>query len=255
MQADLSDEQFNRYARHLILDEVGEEGQQKLLAASVLVVGAGGLGAPLLMYLAAAGVGRLGIVDDDEVDLTNLQRQIIHSTENIGERKVDSAAEMLASVNPGVEVVRHDTRLDAANAEEIVSSYDLVADGSDNFPTRYLVNDICYALRRPLVSGAILRFEGQLFAADNRAAEKTACYRCLFPVPPSEDLVPRCEQAGVLGALAGTVGTLQAIEVLKILLDLGEPLVGYLLLFDALDTRFRKIAVPVDPACKTCGGS
>lgn len=255
MPADLSDDQFHRYARHLILEEVGEEGQLKLLGSSVLVVGAGGLGAPLLMYLAAAGVGRLGIVDDDEVDLTNLQRQIIHSTENIGARKVDSAAEMLAGINPGIDVVRHDTRLDATNAEDIIGAYDLVADGSDNFPTRYLINDFCYRLKRPLVSGAILRFEGQLFAVDPRAGEKSACYRCLFPTPPGKDLVPRCEQAGVLGALAGTIGTLQAIEVLKLLLGLGEPLTGRLLLFDALDTRFRKIKVPVDPTCKTCSGT
>lgn len=255
MARDLTEDEFHRYARHLILDEVGEDGQLKLLASSVLVVGAGGLGAPLLMYLAAAGVGRLGVVDDDAVELANLQRQIVHMTDRVGARKVDSAAETLGGINPGIEVVRHDTRLETGNAEEIIGGYDLVADGSDNFTTRYLNNEICHRLKKPLVSGAILRFEGQIFVVDPRPTRKTACYRCLFAEPPSEDLVPRCDQAGVLGALAGVVGTLQAIEVIKLLLGLGEPLTGRLLLYDALDCRFRKIEVPVDPDCLTCSTS
>ncbi|MCZ6604402.1 MAG: molybdopterin-synthase adenylyltransferase MoeB [Alphaproteobacteria bacterium] len=255
MTRDLTEEQFHRYARHLILDEVGEEGQFKLLDASVLVVGAGGLGAPLLMYLAAAGVGRLGIVDDDAVELANLQRQIVHKTTAVGVRKVVSAADTLGDINPGVKIERHDVRLDETNAASLIEGWDIVADGSDNFATRYLVNDVCHRLGVPLVSGAILRFEGQLFAIDPRGPEKMPCYRCMFPDPPDENLVPRCEQAGVFGALAGVVGTLQAIEVLKLLLGLGQSIQGQLLLYDALDTRFRKIKMPVDPNCKTCGPS
>ena len=255
MTEDLTDDEFHRYARHLILDEVGEEGQLKLLASSVLVVGAGGLGAPVLMYLAAAGVGRLGVVDDDAVELANLQRQIIHKTGAVGARKVESAARTVAEINPGITVEGHDMRLDETNAEALIGGYDLVADGSDNFATRYLVNEVCQRLGKPLVAGALLRFEGQLMAVDPRCSEKTACYRCMFPEAPADELVARCEQAGVLGALAGVIGTLQAIEVLKLLLGLGESIAGHLLLYDALDARFRKIAMPVDPACEACAGS
>ena len=257
MARELSELEFHRYARHLILDEVGEEGQEKLLESSVLVVGAGGLGAPAMMYLAAAGVGTIGIVDDDEVDLTNLQRQIIHATGRVGARKVESATACLAEINPGVAVTSHDTRFDADNAASLIAGYDLVLDGSDNFATRYAVNDACVAAKKPLVAAAILRFEGQLFAVDPRAKppgkKRTACYRCIFPEPPREDLVPRCEQAGVLGALAGVMGSLQASEALKLLLGIGESLAGHMLLYDALDTRFRKIKVTPDRHCATCG--
>jgi len=250
---ELSEEQFHRYARHLILDEVGEEGQERLLQAKVLVVGAGGLGAPLLLYLAAAGVGTLGVVDDDAVDLTNLQRQVIHRTDRVGDQKVASAADAIAALNPGIAVVPYDTRLTAGNAAEIIAGYDLVADGSDNFPTRYLVNDACYLLRKPLVSAAMLRFEGQLFTFRRNDAAPTACYRCLFAEAPPADLVPRCEEAGILGALAGVMGALQATEVLKELLGLGDSLAGRMLIYDALGTAFHTIKIPRDASCALCG--
>jgi len=250
---ELNDEQFHRYARHLILDEVGEEGQEKLLESRVLVVGAGGLGAPLLMYLAAAGVGTLGIVDDDAVDLTNLQRQIVHATGSVGRQKTESARETIAALNPGINVVTHDMRLDAGNAAEIIAGYDLVADGSDNFDTRYLLNDLCYQAGIPLVAAAMLRFEGQLFTFRRDDDNPTACYRCIFPEAPPEDLVPRCEEAGILGALAGVMGSLQTTEVLKELLGLGESLAGRMLIYDALNTGFHTINVPRNPACDVCG--
>lgn len=250
---ELTEQQFRRYARHLILDEVGEEGQERLLGARVLVVGAGGLGAPLLMYLAAAGVGTLGIVDDDEVDLTNLQRQIVHTTGRIGARKVASAAETIHALNPDIAVETHDMRLSPANAEALIARYDLVADGSDNFATRYLVNDTCYLLHRPLVAAAMLRFEGQLFTFRHNTDAPTACYRCIFPEAPPEDLVPRCDQAGIFGALAGVMGSLQATEVLKELLGLGDSLAGRMLLYDALGSTFRTIRVPRDRGCALCG--
>jgi len=248
----LSDPQFERYARHLILDEVGEEGQEKLMAARVLVVGAGGLGSPVLMYLAAAGVGTLGIVDDDAVDLSNLQRQIIHSTANIGTAKVKSAIESLGAINPEVRVTPHHMRLTAANAREIAAEYDLVCDGSDNFATRYLLNDACYLDRKPLVAASLLRFEGQL-STFKAYDGKTPCYRCLFREPPPADLVPRCEQAGILGSVAGVLGTLQATEAIKELLGLGRSLAGRLLIYDALEGTTRTITVPRDPACPLCG--
>jgi len=250
---ELSDEQFRRYARHLILDEVGEDGQEKLLASRVLVVGAGGLGAPLLMYLAAAGVGTLGIVDDDEVDLTNLQRQVVHATGSVGRKKTESAKDTLAALNPGINVVTHDVRLTGENAEEILAGYDLVADGSDNFETRYLLNDACYRSGMPLVAAAMLRFEGQLFTFRRNDDAPTACYRCIFPEAPPADLVPRCEEAGILGALAGVMGSLQTTEVLKELLGLGESLAGRMLIYDALNTGFHKINVPWNPHCGVCG--
>ena len=250
---ELNDEQFHRYARHLILDEVGEEGQQKLLESKVLVVGAGGLGAPLLMYLAAAGVGTLGIVDDDEVDLTNLQRQVVHATSAVGRKKTESARDTLSSLNPGINVVTHDVRLTGENAEEILAGYDLIADGSDNFETRYLLNDACYRAGIPLVAGAMLRFEGQLFTFRRNDEAPTACYRCIFPEAPPADLVPRCEEAGILGALAGVMGSLQTTEVLKELLGLGESLAGRMLIYDALNTGFHTINVPRNPGCEVCG--
>jgi molybdopterin/thiamine biosynthesis adenylyltransferase len=250
---ELNDEQFHRYARHLILGEVGEKGQEKLLESRVLVVGAGGLGAPLLMYLSAAGVGTLGIVDDDEVDLTNLQRQIVHATSSVGRQKTESAKDTLAALNPGIDVITHDLRLDAQNATDILAGYDLVADGSDNFDTRYLLNDLCYQSGTPLVAAAMLRFEGQLFTFRRNDDAPTACYRCIFPEAPPADLVPRCEEAGILGALAGVMGSLQTTEVLKELLGLGESLAGRMLIYDALNTGFHTINVPHNPKCAVCG--
>jgi molybdopterin-synthase adenylyltransferase len=251
---ELSDEQIQRYARHLILDEVGEAGQDKLLASRVLVVGAGGLGSPVLMYLAAAGVGTLGVVDDDEVDLSNLQRQIIHSTANIGAPKVKSAVESLAAINPEVRVTPHELRLSAANARALIREYDVVCDGSDNFATRYLLNDACYFERRPLVAASLLRFEGQLSTFKAYDGD-TPCYRCLFREAPPPDLVPRCEQAGILGSVAGVLGTLQATETIKELLGLGRSLAGRLMIYDALEGTTRSINVPRDPDCPLCGNS
>lgn len=248
-----TDAQFERYARHLILDEVGEEGQARLLASRVLVVGAGGLGAPLLLYLAAAGVGTLGIIDDDVVELSNLQRQVIHTTDRLGLAKVESAAAMLAQVNPDVRVRQMKVRLTAENARSVIADYDLVADGSDNFTTRFLLNDACFLLRKPLVSAALLRFDAQMSTYKAHLGDPHPCYRCLFPERPPEDLIPRCEQAGILGALAGAVGSLQATEVLKELLGIGDSLSGHLLIYDALAATFRKIKVRRDPACDLCG--
>ena len=250
---DLTDAQFERYARHLILDEVGEEGQARLLSSRVLVVGAGGLGAPLLLYLAAAGVGTLGVIDDDVVELSNLQRQVIHTTERVGMPKVESAAAMLASVNPDVRVIAMQARLTADNAASIIADYDLVADGSDNFTTRFLLNDACFLQGKTLASAALLRFDAQISTYKAHLGDPHPCYRCLFPERPPEDLIPRCEQAGILGALAGTVGCLQATEVLKELLGIGESLSGHLVIYDALATTFRKIKVKRDPACALCG--
>jgi adenylyltransferase/sulfurtransferase len=250
----LTEAQFERYARHLILDEVGEEGQARLMRARVLVVGAGGLGSPLLLYLAAAGVGTLGVVDDDTVDLSNLQRQIVHPTARIGAAKVDSARETVAAINPEVRVEAHRLRLAPENAQALVAGYDLVADGSDNFATRYLLNDVCFAAARPLVAASLSPFDGQLSTFKAFLGPPHPCYRCLFREPPPPDLVPRCETAGILGAVAGVIGTLQATEVLKELLGIGESLSGRLLLYDALATEFRKIKLPRDPECPTCGG-
>lgn len=252
MRDDLTDDELERYARHVILDEVGEEGQIKLLESKVLVVGAGGLGAPVLMYLAAAGIGTLGIVDHDVVDLSNLQRQIIHSVDDIGRPKTRSAAERLETINPDITIVEHRTRLTASNAADLFADYDLIVDGSDNFAARYLCNDTCFTLKKPLVSAALVRFEGQL--STFKAYDGGPCYRCLFPEPPDPDLVPRCDTVGIFGAVAGVMGSLQATEVLKELLSLGTSMAGQLLLFDALDQTFRKIKVPKDPDCPTCGG-
>jgi len=236
---DFSDDQIRRYARHIILPEVGGAGQARLLGAKVLVIGAGGIGSPLILYLAAAGVGCIGIVDDDSVDLTNLQRQVIHDTGSIGLHKVDSAATTVA----------HRLRLDASNAAEIIDQYDLVADGSDNFPTRLLVNDAARLAGKTLVSGAVLRFDGQLatFKAPG------PCYRCLYPNLPADEDMPSCAQSGVLGAMAGVMGSLQAVEVCKELLGIGESLSGSLLIVDTLSTTFRKVRLKPDPACPLCG--
>jgi adenylyltransferase/sulfurtransferase len=247
------DDQLERYARHVILREVGGAGQQKLLQARVLVVGAGGLGSPLILYLAAAGIGTIGVVDDDVVSLSNLQRQIAHTTERIGQPKPASAAETVRGINPDVRVVEHPVRLTAANAATLIDGYDLVADGSDNFATRFLVNDACYLGRKTLVSAAILQFDGQLATYKAHLGEPHPCYRCLFPAPPPSELMPSCSDAGVLGALAGAVGSLQAIEVVKELLGIGETLSGRLLIYDALGTTFRSVRVRRDPACPLCG--
>jgi adenylyltransferase/sulfurtransferase len=249
----LTEQQELRYARHLILEEVGEEGQERLLKSRVLVVGAGGLGSPLLMYLAAAGVGTLGVVDDDAVDLTNLQRQIVHSTAAVGRPKVESAAETLAAINPEIAVERHKLRLDAGNAERLVARYDLVADGSDNFATRYVLNEACFRQRKPLVWSALFRFEGQLTTFAAWREGNAPCLRCLFREPPPDGLVPRCETAGILGAVAGVMGTLQATEVLKELLGIGKSMSGRLMLYDALSAETRLINLKRDPECPTCG--
>jgi molybdopterin-synthase adenylyltransferase len=250
---DLDEAQFQRYARHLILDEVGEEGQLRLLQSRVLVVGAGGLGSPVLLYLAAAGVGTIGIVDGDRVDLTNLQRQIVHTTARIGALKAESARATLLAINPDIHVEAHPERLTAENAAALVGDYDLVADGSDNFATRYLLTDWCCRLEKPLVAAALSPFEGQISTFRPYLGDGHPCYRCLFREPPPPDLVPRCEEAGILGAVAGVLGTVQAVEVLKELLGLGESLDGSLLLYDALGTRFHTIRIGKDPACPTCG--
>jgi len=250
---ELNDAQFHRYARHLILDEIGEEGQAKLLASRVLVIGAGGLGAPLLLYLAAAGVGTLGIVDNDTVELSNLQRQIIHATPRLGRPKVESASAALAALDPEIRVELHNERLSGENVDRLVEAYDLVADGSDNFTTRYLVNDACVRAKKPFVSGALLRFEGQLSTFKPHEGPAHPCYRCLFPEAPPAGSTPRCEEAGILGAVAGVIGTLQATEVLKELLGLGQSLSGSLLMYNALETSFYRVKVPRDPHCPACG--
>ena len=250
---EFSEEQIERYARHIILPEVGGEGQAKLLQSRVLVIGAGGLGSPLLLYLAAAGTGTLGVVDDDFVDLSNLQRQVIHGTGRIGAAKVESARETLGEINPEVTLVTHQTRLNAENALELIADYDLVADGSDNFATRFLVNDACYFAKTPLVSAALLRFEGQISTFKAYLGGEEPCYRCIFREAPPPGLIPTCAEGGVLGAVAGAMGSIQAVEVIKELLGIGESLSGSLLIYDALTTTFRKIKVKPDPECPLCG--
>lgn len=249
----LSDTELERYARHLILREVGGAGQQRLKAARILIVGAGGLGTPLAQYLAAGGVGTLGIVDDDTVSLSNLQRQVMHRTDAVGLAKVDSAAAAIQAINPHVQVVPHRLRLNAATAMELVATYDLVCDGSDNIATRYLLNDACQFAARPLVSGAILQFSGQISTFKAHRGAPHPCYRCLFPEPPPADMVPSCAEAGVLGALAGVIGSMQAVEAMKEVLDIGTSLSGRLMLYDALEASWRIITVARDPACPLCG--
>ncbi len=253
LHQEITDDQLLRYARHIILDEVGEEGQLRLLNAKVLVVGAGGLGSPVLLYLAAAGVGTLGIVDFDTVDISNLQRQILHATDRVGVAKVDSAVEAIRAVNPEIVVREHKERLTAENAMALIGEYDVVADGCDNFATRYLVNDACHLAGVPLVAGALQRFEGQLATFKSHLGGDNPCYRCLFPNPPPPGMIANCETVGIFGSIAGVIGTAQATEVLKELLELGESLSGGLLLYDALNTTFRKVKVPPDPACPLCG--
>jgi molybdopterin/thiamine biosynthesis adenylyltransferase len=249
----LSADELERYARHIVLREVGGPGQAALKEASVLVIGAGGLGAPLLQYLAAAGIGTLGVIDHDRVDLSNLQRQVIHRTADIGTSKVESARRALADINPDVEVIAHDERLVADNAQRIVAGYDIVADGSDNFATRYLLNDVCYRLKKILVSAAILRFDGQISTYKAWQGAGHPCLRCIFPAAPSEDAVPSCAQAGVLGALAGTLGALQATEVVKEILGIGRSLSGRLVMYDALAGSFDEMAIAKRADCPTCG--
>jgi molybdopterin/thiamine biosynthesis adenylyltransferase/rhodanese-related sulfurtransferase len=246
----LTPDQRNRYQRHLLLPEVGESGQLKLLASKVLLLGAGGLGSPAALYLAAAGVGTLGIIDMDVVDESNLQRQILHNMDRIGERKVDSAKKTLTAINPDVNVSTYDVRLGADNILDIIDGYDLIVDGTDNFPTRYLVNDASLLKRIPVVHGSIFRFEGQVTVFD---PYNGPCYRCLIPEPPPAELAPSCSEAGVLGVLPGIIGSIQALEAIKMLLHLGDPLVGRLLSFDALDESFRAFKVRRDPECPACG--
>jgi len=248
--AALSKDEVLRYSRHLIMPEVGMEGQLKLKAAKVLLVGAGGLGAPLGLYLAAAGVGRIGIVDFDVVDFTNLQRQVIHGTSDVGRKKLDSAADRMIEINPYVTIDKHEVALSSDNALDILKDYDLVVDGTDNFPTRYLVNDACVLLGKPNVYGSIFRFEGQ---ATVFAYQGGPCYRCLYPEPPPPGLVPSCAEGGVLGILPGTIGLIQATETVKLILGIGEPLVGRLLLYDALAMRFRELKLRKNPECPVCG--
>jgi molybdopterin-synthase adenylyltransferase len=249
----LSDQELERYARHIMLREVGGVGQAKLKSARVLVVGAGGLGSPVILYLAAAGVGTIGVVDFDTVSLSNLQRQIAHRTADIGQAKTDSARRAATAINPHVAIETHAARLDAGNALDLIARYDIVADGSDNFATRFLVNDACFFAGKTLVSAAVSEFDGQLatFRAHDRSGEYP-CYRCLFPEPPPQGAAPSCSEAGVLGAAAGVMGTLQALEVLKEITGIGESLAGKLLIYDALATRFRSVRIRPDKECALC---
>ncbi|MCX6545422.1 MAG: molybdopterin-synthase adenylyltransferase MoeB [Acidobacteria bacterium] len=247
---ELDRDEIARYSRQLILPEIGVDGQRRLKAGRVLVVGAGGLGSPVALYLAAAGVGTLGLVDFDTVDLSNLHRQILHGTPDVGRSKLASASDRIAAINPNVEVRRHEGALASANALDVVRDYDVVVDGTDNFPTRYLVNDACVLLGKPNAYGAIFRFEGQ---ASVFAAKDGPCYRCLYPEPPPPGLVPSCAEAGVLGVLPGLIGTIQATEAIKLLVGIGEPLVGRLLVYDALRLRFQELRLQKDPDCPVCG--
>ncbi len=249
---ELSPQEMQRYSRHLLLPEVGVEGQRRLRASSVLLVGTGGLGAPLGLYLAAAGVGRIGLVDFDVVDFTNLQRQVTYGTSDVGRGKLDAARERLHALNPEIQIDSHETRLDSSNALAILRDYDVIVDGTDNFPTRYLVNDACVLLDKPNVYGSIFRFEGQ---ASVFWAARGPCYRCLYEEPPPPDLVPSCAEGGVLGVLPGIIGCIQAAETLKLLLGIGEPLIGRLLLFDALAMRWREMRLRKNPQCALCGES
>jgi molybdopterin/thiamine biosynthesis adenylyltransferase/rhodanese-related sulfurtransferase len=246
----MTPEQRDRYSRHTLLPEVGVDGQLRLLNAKVLLLGAGGLGAPTALYLAAAGIGTLGLVDDDVVDASNLQRQVIHNTERIGEPKTSSARKTIEALNPDVKVVEHNLRLDAGNILELIEGYDVIVDGADNFPTRYLLNDASVRLRKPVVSASILGFDGQI---STFVPFEGPCYRCLYPTPPPAELAPSCSANGVLGVMAGTMGTLQANEVFKLVLGVGEPLIGRLLLYEALGTRFTELKVRRDPECPICG--
>lgn len=246
----LREDQIERYSRQIILPNVGGKGQEKLLRGKVLIIGAGGLGSPCALYLASAGIGKIGIVDSDKVELNNLQRQILHSTKDVGRAKVDSARDRLNGINQDVEIIPYDVRLTSQNILEIIKDYDMIVDGSDNFPTRYLVNDACVISHKPLSHGGIFKFDGQAMTI---LSGKSACYRCLFPKPPPPGLVPSCQEAGILGAVAGIIGVVQANEVLKYILEIGDLLVGKLLVFNALDSSFRQVKVPKDPKCPVCG--
>ena len=246
----LSNQEVERYSRHLIMPEVGMDGQLKLKAASVLCIGVGGLGSPVAMYLAAAGVGRLGVVDFDVVDYSNLQRQIIHGTPDVGRSKLESARDKLVAINPGVTIDMHEMALSSSNAFDVLGDYDIVVDGTDNFPTRYLVNDACVLLRKPNVFGSIFRFEGQVSVF---ATEQGPCYRCLYPEPPPPGLVPSCAEGGVLGILPGVIGTIQATETVKLIIGVGEPLINRFMIYDALLMKFRELKLRRDPDCPVCG--
>ena len=252
-----SDEQINRYARHILLNEVGGAGQQKLMDSKVLVIGAGGLSSPNILYLAAAGVGTIGVVDDDVVDLSNLQRQVLHGTADINRPKVLSAAESVAAINPDVKIIQFNERITADNSMDMIKDYDVVVDGCDNFSTRFLVNDVCVFQKKTLVSAAIMRFDAQLAtyrAFPGQSGEEAGpCYRCIFREAPPDDQIPSCAEAGVMGALCGMVGSLQATEVIKEILGIGESMAGSFLVMDGLSTTFRKIAVKRDPGCPVCG--
>ena len=247
---EFTDEQIERYSRHIILPEVGGAGQQKMLEARILLLGAGGLGSPAAYYLAAAGIGNLGIVDFDKVDLSNLQRQIIHSTERIGMLKTESAKKTIQALNPDVNVTLYNEKIDSSNIISIIKDYDYVVDWSDNFPTRYLVNDACVMESKTLIHGSIYRFEGQVTVFKPNSGP---CYRCLYPEPPPPGMSPNCQEGGVLGVLAGIIGNLQVVEVLKLILGIGEPLVGKLLIYDALKTEFRNLNLRKDASCPLCG--
>ena len=247
---EFTDEQIERYSRHIILPEVGGAGQQKMLEAKILLLGAGGLGSPAAYYLAAAGIGNLGIVDFDQVDLSNLQRQIIHSTERIGMLKTESAKKTIQALNPDVNVTLYNEKIDSSNIISIIKDYDYVVDGSDNFPTRYLVNDACVMENKTLIHGSIYRFEGQVTVFKPNSGP---CYRCLYPEPPPPEMSPNCQEGGVLVVLAGIIGNLQVVEVLKLILEIGEPLVGKLLIYDALKTEFRNLNLRKDASCPLCG--
>jgi molybdopterin-synthase adenylyltransferase len=257
MNLDFTEDEIHRYSRHILLDKVGGAGQARLKAASVLIVGAGGLGSPLLLYLAAAGVGRIGIVDDDEVDLSNLQRQIAHTTASIGLAKVDSAAAAAHALNPGSLLEPHRLRLGPDNVLELFDKYDVICDGTDNFASRFLIADACVLAQKTLVSAAVLRFEGQLAVFKPHVTLPEGghypCYRCLYPEPPPPGMVPTCAEAGVLGAVTGVMGTLQATEVLKEIIGVGDTMAGRLLVWDALGTRFRSVRLRADPHCSACG--
>lgn len=245
----LREDQIERYSRQIILPNIGGKGQQRLLNAKVLVIGAGGLGSPCALYLASAGMGRLGIIDSDAVELNNLQRQILHSTPNVGKPKVESAKQRISAINPDTEVIPYNLRLTSQNILDIIKDYDIIVDGSDNFPTRYLVNDACVFSKKPLSHGGIFRYDGQAITI---VPGESACYRCLFPEPPPPGLVPGCQEAGILGAVAGVIGVIQANEVLKYILGIGELLAGRLLVFNALDSSFRQVKVPRDLRCPVC---
>lgn len=247
---DFTEEQIQRYSRHIILPQVGGKGQKQLLASKALLIGAGGLGSPAAYYLAAAGVGTLGLVDGDAVDYSNLQRQILHASPDVGVSKTESAARKLSALNPDCLIQQYAFRVDSSNILNVIEPYDVIVDGTDNFPTRFLINDACVLAKKPLIHAGVFRFEGQAMTI---IPGKGPCYRCIFPEPPPPGMVPNCQEAGILGCVAGVLGTIQATEALKVLLGIGEPLVGKLLVFDALEMQFRQIPIPRDPDCPVCG--